>query len=62
MIMMMMITMSMIQVKGKTAKIGQKTWHWTIIVVFSLLAVATTISAVRLIIKDVSTYRLFADQ
>ncbi|CAO2824741.1 unnamed protein product [Amaranthus hypochondriacus] len=51
-----------IKVKGKTAKIGQKTWHWTIIVVFSLLAVATTISAVRLIIKDVSTYRLFADQ
>ena len=57
-----MTTISMIQVKGKTAKIGQKTWHWTIVLVFSLLAVATTISAVRLIIKDISTYRLFANQ
>lgn len=55
-------SMIFIQVKGKTARTEKKAWHWTVIIVFSLLAVATTISAVRLIINNVRNYHLFANQ
>ncbi|KAL2933701.1 Proline transporter 1 [Bienertia sinuspersici] len=54
---------SMIFIKArKTAGTGHKAWHWTLIIVFSLLAVATTISAARLIINNVRNYRLFANR
>jgi len=52
----------MLQVKGETATAGQKAWHWTIVSISSLLAVATTISAARLIFTDIRDYHLFADQ
>jgi len=54
-------SMIFIKIKGKKARIEKKVWHWTNIVVFSLLAVATTISAVRLIVNNVRTYHFFAD-
>uniref|UniRef100_A0A803KQC2 Amino acid transporter transmembrane domain-containing protein n=1 Tax=Chenopodium quinoa TaxID=63459 RepID=A0A803KQC2_CHEQI len=55
-------SMIYIKVKGKTARTEMKAWHWTLIIVFSILAVATTISAVRLIINNVRNYELFANQ
>ncbi|XP_021749590.1 proline transporter 1-like isoform X1 [Chenopodium quinoa] len=55
-------SMIYIKVKGKTARTGMKAWHWILIIVFSILAVATTISAVRLIINNVRNYELFANQ
>ena len=48
------------QVKGEAGKI-EKLWHWGIIVVFSLLTLATTVAAVRLIVNNVAKYYLFAD-
>ncbi|KAF7135669.1 hypothetical protein RHSIM_Rhsim08G0180100 [Rhododendron simsii] len=54
-------SMIFIKVKGKTARIEKKVWHWTNIVLFSLLAIATTISAVRLIVNNVRVYHFFAD-
>lgn len=55
-------SMIFIKVKGKTAMGVQKAWHWTIISVSSLLTVATTISAARLIFTSIRDYHLFADQ
>ncbi|CAK9137523.1 unnamed protein product [Ilex paraguariensis] len=54
-------SMIFIKVKGKSAKMGKKVWHWTNIILFSLLAVATTISAVRIIVENVRKYHFFAD-
>nr|KAJ0207826.1 hypothetical protein LSAT_V11C500234040 [Lactuca sativa] len=53
-------SMIFIKVKGEAAKI-EKIWHWAIIIVFSVLTVATTIAAVRLIVNNVAKYYLFAD-
>ncbi|KAI3688681.1 hypothetical protein L2E82_46440 [Cichorium intybus] len=53
-------SMIFIKVKREAAKI-EKVWHWAIIVVFSLLTVATTVAAVRLIVNNVAKYYLFAD-
>ncbi|CAK9140775.1 unnamed protein product [Ilex paraguariensis] len=50
-----------LKVKGKTARMEMRVWHWTIVVLFSLLALATTISAVRGIVDNVTKYHLFAD-
>lgn len=51
-----------VQVKGKSGRLEKKLWHWfNIVFFFSFLAVATTISAVRLIIDNVQTYSYFAD-
>ncbi|KNA07608.1 hypothetical protein SOVF_170330 isoform B [Spinacia oleracea] len=55
-------SMIYIKVKGNTARTEKKAWHWTVIIVFSILAVVTTISAVRLIINNVRNYQLFANQ
>lgn len=49
------------QVKGKTARPEKNLWHWFNIVIFSLLAIVTTISAVRLIVNNVKEYNFFAD-
>ncbi|KAF6149550.1 hypothetical protein GIB67_003698 [Kingdonia uniflora] len=51
----------LLQVKGKTAKQYQKLWHWSNIVVFSLIAVVTTISAIRLIVNNARMYQFFAN-
>ncbi|KAL4566637.1 hypothetical protein LXL04_030757 [Taraxacum kok-saghyz] len=53
-------SMIFIKVKGEAGKI-EKLWHWGIIVVFSLLTIATTVAAVRLIVNNVAKYYLFAD-
>lgn len=55
-------SMIFIKVKGKTARAEHRAWHWAIIFVFSLLAVVTTISALRLVFNNVKNYHLFANQ
>lgn len=54
-------SMIFIKVKGKTARPEKNLWHWFNIVIFSLLAIVTTISAVRLIVNNVKEYHFFAD-
>lgn len=54
-------SMIFLKVKGKTARLEKKVWHWSNIILFSLLAVVTTISAVRLIGNDVQQYSFFAN-
>eukprot|EP00262_Sarcandra_glabra_P019785 TRINITY_DN7616_c0_g2_i3.p1 TRINITY_DN7616_c0_g2~~TRINITY_DN7616_c0_g2_i3.p1 ORF type:complete len:189 (-),score=11.82 TRINITY_DN7616_c0_g2_i3:142-708(-) len=54
-------SMIFIKIKGKTAKIVVKAWHWANIVVNSILAILTTIAAVRLIIHNARVYHFFAD-
>ncbi|XP_071692133.1 proline transporter 1-like [Rutidosis leptorrhynchoides] len=54
-------SMIYIKVKGKSTKLEKKAWHWGIIVLFSLLTIATTISAVRLIVLNIKQYHFFAD-
>ncbi|XP_057429017.1 proline transporter 2-like [Lotus japonicus] len=39
----------------------QKLWHWINIIFFSLMSVAATVSALRLISVDSKTYHIFAD-
>ena len=39
----------------------QKLWHWLNIGFFSLMSVAATVSALRLIVVDSKTYHVFAD-
>ncbi|XP_012567395.2 proline transporter 2-like [Cicer arietinum] len=54
-------SMLFIKVKGKTARIEKKVWHWINIIFASLLTIATTISAVRLIVNNIQKYHFFAD-
>nr|XP_043608154.1 proline transporter 1-like [Erigeron canadensis] len=54
-------SMIYIKVKGKSSGLEKKAWHWSIIVLFSLLTIATTISAVRLIVNNIKEYSFFAD-
>lgn len=54
-------SMIYIKVNGKSTRLEKKVWHWGMIVVFSLLTVATTISALKLILHNVKEYHLFAD-
>ncbi|TQD72756.1 hypothetical protein C1H46_041675 [Malus baccata] len=54
-------SMIFIKVKGKAASLEKILWHWFNIVIFSLLAVITTISAVRLIVNNVKEYNFFAN-
>lgn len=49
------------QVKGKTARMEKKTWHWANIIVFSLLTVVTSASAIKLIAGNIRDYHFFAD-
>lgn len=55
------MAISFSQVKGKKARLEKNMWHWFNIVIFSLLAIVTTISAVRLIVNNVKEYNFFAD-
>jgi hypothetical protein len=50
-----------IKLKGKTARTEKKAWHWINIVFSFLLTIATTISALRFIIKNIQKYQFFAD-
>ncbi|RZB56593.1 Proline transporter 1 [Glycine soja] len=54
-------SMVFIKVKGRTARIEKKAWHWFNIVFSFLLTIATTISAVRLIVNNIQKYHFFAD-
>ncbi|KAF9603069.1 hypothetical protein IFM89_033794 [Coptis chinensis] len=54
-------SMIFLKVKGNSARFDQKVWHWSNIVLFSLLAVITTVSAVRLIVNNAKMYNFFAD-
>ncbi|KAG4390777.1 hypothetical protein GLYMA_05G043000v4 [Glycine max] len=54
-------SMVFIKVKGRTARIEKKAWHWFNIVFSFLLTIATTISAIRLIVNNIQKYHFFAD-
>ncbi|KAI3992508.1 hypothetical protein MKX01_022599 [Papaver californicum] len=54
-------SMLFLKFKGKKAGIGYKAWHWANVVVFSLVAVVTTASAVKSIVNNVKVYHFFAD-
>ncbi|KAJ0554695.1 putative amino acid transporter, transmembrane domain-containing protein [Helianthus annuus] len=54
-------SMIYIKVKGKSTRLEKNVWHGGIIVLFSLLTIATTISAIRSIVRNVRQYNLFAD-
>ncbi|KAK1435746.1 hypothetical protein QVD17_01515 [Tagetes erecta] len=54
-------SMIYIKVKRKSTRLGKQVWHGGIIVFFSLLTIATTISAIRLIVLNVKEYHFFAD-
>ncbi|KAK7265613.1 hypothetical protein RJT34_33235 [Clitoria ternatea] len=54
-------SMLFIKVKGRTARIEKKAWHWFNIGFSFLLTIATTISAVRLIVNNIQKYHFFAD-
>ncbi|GAV83964.1 Aa_trans domain-containing protein, partial [Cephalotus follicularis] len=54
-------SMIFLKVKGKIARVEKKVWHWSNIVLFSLIAVATTIAALISIAEHVRHYSFFAD-
>ncbi|BFG32430.1 hypothetical protein CerSpe_187050 [Prunus speciosa] len=54
-------SMIFIKIKGKTARPEKNLWHWFNFIIFSFLAVVTTIAAVRLILNNVQKYNFFAD-
>ncbi|KAK9072380.1 hypothetical protein SSX86_008814 [Deinandra increscens subsp. villosa] len=54
-------SMIYIKVKRKSSRLEKKVWHGGIIVLFSLLTIATTISAIRLIVNNIREYHFFAD-
>lgn len=54
-------SMIILKIKGECDGRWHRLWHWAIIVVSSLLAVATSAAAVRLIVHNASVYRFFAD-
>lgn len=49
------------QIKGKSGGRCNRLWHWGIIVFSSVLCVATTAAAVRLIFNNARIYHFFAD-
>ncbi|XP_076917495.1 proline transporter 2-like [Bidens hawaiensis] len=49
------------KVKRKSKRLEKTVWHGGIIVLFSLLTIATTISAIRLIVNNLKEYHFFAD-
>ncbi|XXG88820.1 hypothetical protein AAC387_Pa12g0978 [Persea americana] len=55
-------SMIFIQIKGKTAKRQEMVWHCANIVVSSLLAIITTVAAVRSIVNNARVYSFFADK
>lgn len=47
--------------KKRKLSSSQKSWHWLNVCFFSLMAVASTIAALRLIAVHSKTYHIFAD-
>ncbi|RCV28674.1 hypothetical protein SETIT_5G421600v2 [Setaria italica] len=54
-------SMVILKIKGKSGGRWSRLWHWGVIVFSTLLCVATTASAVRLIFNNARIYRFFAD-
>ncbi|WVZ67739.1 hypothetical protein U9M48_016782 [Paspalum notatum var. saurae] len=54
-------SMAVLKIKGKTSGRCSRLWHWGIIVFSSLLCLATTAAAVRLIFNNARIYHFFAD-
>ncbi|KAM0931189.1 hypothetical protein ACQ4PT_000296 [Festuca glaucescens] len=54
-------SMIVLKMKGECDGRWHRLWHWGIIVFSSVLGVATTAAAVRLIVHNASVYRFFAD-
>ncbi|KAK7330566.1 hypothetical protein VNO77_24761 [Canavalia gladiata] len=54
-------SMLFIKLKGRTARMEKKAWHWFNIVFSVVLTIATSISAVRLIVNNIQKYHFFAD-
>ena len=50
-----------LQIKGKSSGRWSRLWHWGVIVFSSVLCVATTAAAVRLIFNNARIYHFFAD-
>nr|XP_051227682.1 proline transporter 1-like [Lolium perenne] len=54
-------SMMVLKIKGRCDGRWHRLWHWGIIVVASVLGIATSAAAVRLIAHNISVYRFFAD-
>ncbi|KAM0946975.1 putative amino acid transporter, transmembrane domain-containing protein [Dioscorea sansibarensis] len=54
-------SMIFIKVKGKSSNGVEKVWHWINIVLFSLLSIVTTASAIQIIVSNARIYHFFAD-
>jgi len=50
-----------LKVKGNDLNALQKSWHWAIMCVFTLLALAGAITTFHQIIVDSKTYQVFTD-
>jgi len=51
----------LVQINGKGGKRWSRIWHWGIIAVSTVLGIATTAAAVRLIFHNARVYNFFAD-
>ncbi|KAH9776504.1 proline transporter 2 [Citrus sinensis] len=47
--------------KAKASTIQKKAWHWFNILFFTLVTIATTVAAVRNVVKHIQDYSFFAD-
>jgi len=50
-----------LQIEGKSSGRWSRLWHWGVIVFSSVLCIATTAAAVRLIFNNARIYHFFAD-
>ncbi|KAG2593702.1 proline transporter 1-like [Panicum virgatum] len=54
-------SMVVLKIKGKSGGRWSRLWHWGVIVFSSVLCIATTAAAVRLIFNNARIYHFFAD-
>ncbi|GAY47258.1 hypothetical protein CUMW_103220 [Citrus unshiu] len=54
-------SMVFIKAKAKASTIQKKAWHWFNILFFTLVTIATTVAAVRIVVKHIQDYSFFAD-
>jgi hypothetical protein len=50
-----------LQIKAKTGGKWNRIWHWSVIVISTVLGIATTAAAVRIIFNNARVYHFFAD-
>jgi hypothetical protein len=50
-----------LQIKAKTGGKWNWIWHWSVIVISTVLGIATTAAAVRIIFNNARVYHFFAD-